>query len=89
MNPSIAQPKIVNAQRVSALLAQPNSPLNKYVESLAKTLFEQTHLIWTQQEVDKHWVDPEYQAEIRQYRYLAQISLDFLFHVGNVGAKEV
>lgn len=74
-------PKNATARRVYVQCARLNNPLNIYLEQLAKTLFEQTHLIWTQEEVDKHWVDPEYKAEIDQYRYLAKVSLDFLLPI--------
>ncbi len=74
-----APKKIVNAQVVSVLPAQRNNPLRVYQEQLAKTLFEQTHLVWTREEIDEHWSNVLNLAEVSQYRYLAQISIDFLF----------
>ncbi len=71
----------MDAHRIIPMPEIRNNPFNFYRESLAKTLFEQTHLVWSQEEVNKHWADPEYQAEVNQYRNLAKISIDFLLPI--------
>ncbi len=68
----------MDAHRIMPMPEIRDNPFGCFLEQLAKTLFEQTHLVWSQEEVDKHWADPEYKAEVNQYRNLAKISIDFL-----------
>jgi hypothetical protein len=67
--------------RIMPLVHFTQNPYNIQQEKLAKVLFEQSHWVWSQEEVDKHWLDPLYVAEINQYRLLAQTAIDYLWSV--------